>query len=91
MAKFVTTPRIIITREIRLDLSAGDFEDDLGFYIRSATNGTIRYLPYDATTDAEYIEKDIEASPYFIDPVICRKIFSIISSPATDVYIGYGV
>lgn len=80
-----------ITRELRINLTSGDFSDDAGFFIRSAVDAVIKYLPFDATTDAEAITKTVSASPYFIDPVLCKKVFRLITSPDSDIYIGYGV
>lgn len=80
-----------ITREVHLDLSSGNFTDGNGFFIRTATDGVIKYLPIDATTDAEAITKTVTASPYFIDPVVCKKVFALVTTPDTDIYIGYGV
>lgn len=80
-----------ITREVHLDLSSGNFTDENGFFIRTATDGVIKYLPIDATTDAEAITKTVTASPYFIDPVVCKKVFALVTTPDTDIYIGYGV
>jgi len=79
-----------ITRELPLDLSSGDFTDENGFFIRSGSGGIIKYCPV-GNVDAEAITKTVEATPYFIDPVICRKVFKLVTSPDTDIYIGYGV
>jgi hypothetical protein len=80
-----------ITREVLVDLSGGDFTDEHGFFIRTANDGVIKYLPFDATTDAEAITKTVTGTPYFIDPVVCKKIFQLVTSPDTEIYIGYGV
>lgn len=80
-----------ITREVKLDLSAGDFTDEAGFFIRTAVDGVIKYCPVGNKTDAEAITKTVTASAYFIDPVMCRKVFSLVTSPDTDIYIGYGI
>ena len=79
-----------ITREVHLDLSSGDFTDDNGFFIRTAVDGVIKYCPV-GNEDSEAITKTVTASPYFIDPVICRKVFRLVTSPDTDIYIGYGI
>ena len=79
-----------ITREFQPDLSTGDFEDENGFFIRSSSGGVIKYCPV-GNADNEAITKTIEASAYFIDPVICRKIFRLTTSPDTDIYVGYGI
>jgi hypothetical protein len=42
-------------------------------------------------SDAEAITKIVTATPYFIDPVLCRKVFSLVTSPDTELYAGYGV
>ena len=68
--------------------SNGDFTDENGFFIRAGTAGDIKYCPVGNTND-EPITKTIEASAYFIDPEICRKLFA--TSTATNIYIGYGV
>jgi hypothetical protein len=88
---FRTIGNMNITRELRINLTSGDFSDDAGFFIRSAVDAVIKYLPFDATTDAEAITKTVSASPYFIDPVLCKKVFRLITSPDSDIYIGYGV
>lgn len=78
-----------IIREVLLDLSAGDFGDENGFFIRSGRGGLIKYLPK-GNTDDEPITQTVEASPYFIDKVICRKVFKLVTSPDAEIYIGYG-
>ena len=88
---FRTIGNMNITREVHINLASGDFTDANGFFIRTASDGIIKYLPFDATTDAEAITKTVSASPYFIDPVLCKKIFQLITSPDTDIYVGYGV
>jgi hypothetical protein len=79
-----------ITRELPLDLSSGDFTDENGFFIRSGSGGVIKYCPV-GNVDAEAITKTVIASAYFNDPVICRKVFKLVTSPDTEIYIGYGV
>ena len=79
-----------ITREVHLDLSSGDFTDENGFFIRSAVDAVIKYLPVGNESN-EPITKTVKASPYFIDPVRCKKVFRLITSPDSDIYIGYGV
>lgn len=77
-----------ITRVKAVDLARdGDFTDENGFFIRSGA-GDLVYCPV-GNTDDEPITKTVEASAYFIDPEICRKIFA--TSTASDIYIGYGV
>jgi len=68
----------------------GDFVDENGFFIRSGTGGTIKYCPV-GNTDEEFIVKTVEATAYFVDPEICRKVFKLVTSPDTGIYIGYGV
>lgn len=70
--------------------SNGDFTDENGFFIRSSSGGIIKYCPV-GNEDSEAITKTIDASAYFIDPEICRKLFKLVTSPDTDIYIGYGV
>ena len=79
-----------ITREVRLNLSSGDFTDENGFYIRTAVDGIIKYCPV-GNEDSEAITKTVSASPYFIDNVKCRKVFRLVTTPDSDIYIGYGV
>lgn len=79
-----------ITREVSLNLTSGDFTDERGFFIRSDTGGIIKYCPV-GNEDSEAITKTVDASSYFIDPVICRKVFKLVTSPDTGIYIGYGV
>jgi hypothetical protein len=79
-----------IVREIPIDLSS-DFTDENGFFIRSSVDAVVKYCPINNKTDAEAITKTIEASPYFIDPVICRKVFKLTTTPDGDFYAGYGV
>lgn len=86
-----TIPMSNITREVHLDLSSGDFTDENGFFIRTAVDGVIKYCPVGNLTDAEAITKTVSASPYFIDPVKCRKVFRLVTTPDSDIYIGYGV
>jgi len=68
----------------------GDFEDERGFFIRSGTGGIIKYCPV-GNEDSEAITKTVDATPYFVDPEICRKVFKLVTSPDTEIYIGYGV
>lgn len=79
-----------ITREKLIDLSSGDFTDENGFFIRSGSGGVIKYCPV-GNEDSEAITKTVEASAIFVDPVICRKVFKLVTSPDTEIYIGYGV
>jgi len=80
-----------IVYEKAIDLSSGDFTDENGFFVRSGTDGILKYCPLNNKTDAEAITKTIEASSYFIDPVICRKVFRLVTTPDTTLYAGYGV
>ena len=80
-----------IIYEKPIDLSSGDFTDEDGFFLRSAEDTTVTYCPLNNKTDAEAITKTISASPYFIDPVIMRKVFAIGSPVSEDLYAGYGV
>lgn len=81
-----------ITRVVKIDLSEGDFTDENGFFIRCDSGGSIKYCPV-GNEDSEAIIKTVEASVYFEDPEICRKIFATgAGSPsATDIYVGYGI
>jgi hypothetical protein len=80
-----------ILYEKAIDLSSGDFTDENGFFLRSATDAVVKYCPMNNKSDAEYIIKTITASPYFIDPVLMRKVFRLVTSPDGDFYAGYGV
>jgi flavin-dependent dehydrogenase len=81
-----------IRRVIPVDLlNDGDYEDELGFFIRVGTYGYLTYYPLDNDVA---ITKYFEASSNFIDPEICRKIVNMgVVSPAqaSDVYVGYGI
>ena len=80
-----------ILREVPIDLSTGDFTDENGFFVRAAADGVIKYCPMNNKSDAEAITKTVTATPYFIDPVLCRKVFRLVTSPDTALYAGYGV
>ena len=80
-----------IIYEKPIDLSTGDFTDDSGFFVRSGVDAIIKYCPMDNKTDAEAITKTITASPYFVDPVIMRKVFRLVTTPDAQFYAGYGV
>ena len=73
----------------------GNFVDEFGFFIRVEDGGLVRFCPIGNKTDDESITKEFEASVNFVDPVVCRKIFSPpITSPMTSAlvfYVGYGV
>lgn len=79
-----------ITREVAVDVSSLDFIDEFGFFIRSGGGGAIKYCPIGNISDADAITKTVDASALFVDPVICRKIFSS-GTTATSLYVGYGV
>ena len=83
------TPIGNITREIPVSLASVDFVDEDGFFIRSGA-GNIKYCPLDGKDDADSITKTVDAQVYFLDPVVCRKIFKV-GTTATGVYAGYGV
>jgi hypothetical protein len=80
-----------IIREVPIDLSSGDFTDENGFFIRADADGIIKYCPLNNKSDAEAITKTVYGSPYFIDPVLCRKVFRLVTTPDTELYAGYGV
>lgn len=80
-----------IIREIPIDLSTGDFVDENGFFVRAGSDGVIKYCPLNNKLDSEAITKTVTATPYFIDPVICRKVFRLVTTPDTALYAGYGV
>jgi hypothetical protein len=79
-----------IIREIPIDLSAGDFEDNNGFFLRSSTGGVVRVCPLN-NEDSEAETKTIPDSYCAIDPTIYRKVFRLITSPDTELYACYGV
>jgi hypothetical protein len=79
---------IVYEKKISL---ATDFIDENGFFVRSAVDAVIKYCPLNCLTDAEAITKTITASPYFVDPVICRKVFRLVTTPDVEFYAGYGV
>jgi len=68
----------------------GNYTDENGFFIRSGSGGVIKYCPV-GNEDSEAITKTVEGTPYFVDPEICRKVFALVTSPDTEIYIGYGV
>ena len=78
-----------ITREVAISVASADFTDENGFFVRSGA-GNIKYCPIGNKSDAEAITKTVDASALFVDPVICRKIFSS-GTTATGIVIGYGV
>ena len=80
-----------IVYEKAIDLSIGDFTDENGFFVRSGDDAIIKYSPMNCATDAESITKTITASPYFVDPVLMRKVFRLVTSPDSSFYAGYGV
>ena len=86
--KYYNSPNQNIIRVVKIDLSAGDFEDANGFFIRSDA-GNIKYCPVN-NQDTEAITKTVEATAVFIDPEMCRKVFAS-GTTATNIYIGYGV
>jgi hypothetical protein len=79
-----------IIRVVPIDLSTGDFTDENGFFIRSDTDGVIKYCPI-GNGDSEYITKNISASSIFNDPEVIRKVFRLVTTPDTELYAGYGV
>lgn len=88
-----------ITRVVLIDWTdpsmldaEGNYTDEFGFFIRAATEGSLKYCPI-GNPDDEAITKTFEASEIFVDPEICRKIFATgAGSPmAEDIYVGYGV
>ena len=79
-----------IIHEKAIDLTDDDFVDESGFFIRCGGAGVIKYCPVNNLTDTEAITKTVDATPYFIDPVLCRKVFRLTTT-ATLIYAGYGV
>jgi len=78
-----------ITRVVPVDLTTQDFADDRGFFVRSGGGGTLKYLPAD-NSETEPITKTLDASAYFNDCELVKKIFKT-GTDATDIYAGYGV
>jgi hypothetical protein len=79
-----------ITREVAVSVASVNFTDENGFFVRSGAGGNIKYCPIGNKSDAEAITKTVDASAIFVDPVICRKIFSS-GTTAQNIYVGYGV
>ncbi len=82
-----------ILREVLIDLSEGDFEDIIGFFIRSTAGGVIKYLPMNnIEAEDEFIIKTLPASEKFDDPVLVKKVYAYGGqSMLEDIYVGYGV
>jgi hypothetical protein len=80
-----------IVYEKAIDLSSGDFTDENGFFLRSNVDAIVKYCPKNNLSDGESITKTIEASAYFIDPVLMRKVFRLTTTPDAEFYAGYGV
>ncbi len=78
-----------IVREVKIDVSASDFEDAGGFFIRAETAGNIKYVPF-GNTDDEVITRPIGVSYDFSNQVLCRKVISS-GTTASDIYIGKGM
>lgn len=88
-------PQGNIIREKAVDVSAADFEDKQGFFIRATGGGVITYVPWN-NNDDEPITKTIAASVIFNDPVLVKKIVAeVTTSPATSyasgIHVGYGL
>lgn len=78
-----------ITRVVAVDLSEGDYEPGMPFFIRAGVAGNIKYAPV-GNEDSEAITKAFAASEVFVDPEVCRKIFAS-GTTATSIYVGFGV
>ena len=78
-----------IVEEALIDLSTTDYEDIDGFFIRSNVGGVIKYVPAN-NLDTEVITKTLEASAYFNDPVLCKKVIKV-GTVATEIYAGKGI
>ena len=92
MAKEVARTQGNILREVAVDVSSVDYESTEPFFIRSGA-GDICYLPWLNDGDvspAESVTKTVEAQVYFIDPVLCKKIYKTGTS-ATGIYVGFGI
>jgi hypothetical protein len=82
-----------ITRVVAVDLSEGDYEPGMPFFIRAGVEGVIKYCPW-GNEDSEAITKNFAASDIFVDPEQCRKIFdlgTVSPAQAEDIYVGFGV
>ena len=80
-----------ITTEHLIDVTAVDFYDAQGFFMRSKDGGTIRYIPYDnAEGDTDYVDFVADASEYFNDCRFARKILSS-GTNATNIYVGKAI
>lgn len=78
--------RFNVGREIAVDVSSVDYEDEHGFFVRSGA-GNICYVPV-GNEDTETVTKTVEAQVYFVDPVLVKKILKT-GTTATGIYIGY--
>lgn len=78
-----------IVRERLVDVSAENFTDENGFFIRCGGAGNISYVPMGNQYD-EVITKAVDASVYFNDPVMVKRIVAATTT-ATSVYVGYGL
>lgn len=67
---------------------ADDVINEQGFFVRATTGGTLKYDPV-GNDDGDYIEKTIDSSAYFTDPVRIKKIYAS-GTTAQGIYIGYG-
>jgi hypothetical protein len=80
-----------IVDEKPIDLSTGDFVDENGFFLRSEVDAVVKYCPMNRSLDSQAITKTITGSPYFVDPVLMRKVFRLTTTPDAEFYAGYGV
>jgi len=88
MAKGNLAQKGNIVEEALIDVSAENYTNEDGFFIRSNVGGVIKYIPIN-NLDTEVITKTIDASAIFNDPVVCRKVISA-GTVATEIYVGMG-
>jgi len=83
-----------IVREKLVDVTTHDYVDEDGFFVRCGGEGTLVYVPV-GNEDDEEITKEVQATPYFDDPVMVKRIvapkLAQTKTTATLVHVGYGV
>lgn len=80
-----------ITTEHLISLASTDYSNEQGFFMRSKDGGTIRYIPFDnAAGDADYVDFVADASEYFDDCRVARKILKA-GTTATNIYVGQAI
>jgi hypothetical protein len=79
-----------IVRVVPIDLTDGDFTNENGFFLKSASGAMITYCPMN-NLDSEALTKTMNTSEKFEDPELCRKVFAVGSPLPDDLLAGYGV